>query len=370
MIVCLSPGGQTTTITEYASDMLFVGTLGGIFSFTKKGDSWVLLDNLLPGKHIGALLFEPFSETVFVGIYAGAYEGAPSNGNDNCPLYACKDPMKGPWEKRSEGIDHQNLFALDFQKLGDRVRLYAGTEPAHLFFSDDEGRSWREIPSLRSVPSREKWTFPALPHLGHVKNITSHPTRPEVLYVAVEVGGLLKSTDGGKTWHELHGIHADVHRVLVTPSNPEKIYLSGLGGICVSQDGGASWENLTSSDFRISYPDALLLHPRQEKLLFMAGARTNPGRWRTTHTADAGIARSRDGGRSWEVLENGLPGQIRGNIEAMSMNVWGDGFALFAGTTDGEVFYSDDEGNHWKKIIDQLPPLSKVGHFRNLQTEN
>ena len=47
-------------------------------------------------------------------------------------------------------------------------------------------------------------------------------------------------------------------------------------------------------------------------------------------------------------MEQGLPEQIRGNIEAMLMNVWHDGLALFAGTTDGDVFYSDDEGNQWK----------------------
>ncbi len=101
--------------------------------------------------------------------------------------------------------------------------------------------------------------------------------------------------------------------------------------------------------------------------MFMAGAKTVPGRWGTTHTADSRIARSRDGGRHWEILEQGLPEHIRGNIEAMSMNVWQDGFALFAGTTDGDVYYSEDEGNNWKKIIEGLPPLSKVGHFRYLK---
>jgi hypothetical protein len=62
------------------------------------------------------------------------------------------------------------------------------------------------------------------------------------------------------------------------------------------------------------------------------------------HTADARIARSKDGGESWEILHKGLPEHIRGNIEALSMDVWNRGAALFAGTTDGEVFYSTDEG--------------------------
>jgi len=36
MIACLSPGGETTTVTDYVSDLLFVGTTDGIFSFGKK----------------------------------------------------------------------------------------------------------------------------------------------------------------------------------------------------------------------------------------------------------------------------------------------------------------------------------------------
>jgi photosystem II stability/assembly factor-like uncharacterized protein len=140
-----------------------------------------------------------------------------------------------------------------------------------------------------------------------------------------------------------------------------------LGGICLSQDGGTTWERLTDRGFRIGYPDALLMHPKDEKLMFTAGGKTNPGSWRQTHTADPRIARSRDGGRSWEILAAGLPEHIRGNIEAMAMDVSNRGFALFAATTDGDVFTSEDEGNNWKKLAQDIAPISKVGHYRNLQ---
>ncbi len=153
----------------------------------------------------------------------------------------------------------------------------------------------------------------------------------------------------------------------MTPSDPEKVYISGLGGVCLSQNGGQDWENLTTRDFRIGYPDALLMHPGDEGLMFTAGAKDSPGRWRTTHTADSRIARSRDGGKRWQILEKGLPEYIHGNIEAMSMNVWRDGLALFAGTTDGDVFFSDDEGNGWSKIAEGIAPVSKVNHYRALQ---
>ena len=65
-------------------------------------------------------------------------------------------------------------------------------------------------------------------------------------------------------------------------------------------------------------------------------------------------------------MHNGLPEHIRGNVEAFSMDAWNGGFALFAGTTDGEVFYSDDAGESWKKIIHGIGAISKSHHYQNL----
>ena len=52
------------------------------------------------------------------------------------------------------------------------------------------------------------------------------------------------------------------------------------------------------------------------------------------------------------------------------MHVWSGGFELAAGTTDGEVFYSEDGGNSWQTIASGLAPVSKGGHYRHLQAEH
>jgi photosystem II stability/assembly factor-like uncharacterized protein len=100
--------------------------------------------------------------------------------------------------------------------------------------------------------------------------------------------------------------------------------------------------------------------------MFTAGGKTGPGTWRKLHTADARVARSRDGGDTWEILNEGLPEHIRANIEAMAMDVWDGGFALFAGTTDGDVFYSCTEGDRWERIVQGIGPVSKAHHHHNL----
>jgi photosystem II stability/assembly factor-like uncharacterized protein len=101
--------------------------------------------------------------------------------------------------------------------------------------------------------------------------------------------------------------------------------------------------------------------------MFVAAAKDSPGRWRETHNAGARISRSRDGGKTWQVLSNGLPDRMQGNVEAMCLEAAGDApCSIFAATTAGEVFASEDGGETWSVIVSGLAPISKGGHYRAL----
>src|SRR5207249_4311697 len=132
---------------------------------------------------------------------------------------------------------------------------------------------------------------------------------------------------------------------------------------------GGHWEVMPLTEDRITYPDALVILPQQPDVMFTAGSSGSPGSWRTSKDADAAIARTRDAGHTWEYLSGGLPGHLRGNIEGMTMNVFPGGFELFAGTTDGDVFFSENEGETWTTIGQNLPPVSKGGHYRALRPD-
>ena len=90
---------------------------------------------------------------------------------------------------------------------------------------------------------RPKWNFPAPPHIGHVKHINFDPDNPTTIYASVEVGGLLKSTDGGQNWQEFPSLYEDVHRLMIHPSNPKFLYAVTGRGLYVSPDAGALGNN-------------------------------------------------------------------------------------------------------------------------------
>ena len=277
------------------------------------------------------------------------------------------------WERRDNGVLHNDMHSLGATTLNGRLRLFAGTESAHFYISDDLGANWRESLSLRSSAGVVRWTFPGPPHQAHVKVITVAPDDPATVYASIEQGDLLRSTDGGEMWQELSGFGGDfdydVHRLVIHPKNSARLYMMGGLGLWVSDDRGIHWERRTDERAPIGgYPDQLTYLPSRPEVFLASGARGNPFTWMQTGFAGSRIALSRDGARSWRLLGNGLPApdKWQSAIEAMTLEEWGASFSAFVGTTSGEVFATDDSGENWSQIATGLAPISKGLHYMAL----
>jgi photosystem II stability/assembly factor-like uncharacterized protein len=350
-IVLVSPGGDYTHRHAAAAETLIAGTSDGIYILqrTENGE-WALVHRALQGCFVSALTANSD------GVLFAATHGVGM---------ARSDDHGETWRWINQGLGQFDLWSARVVELNGRERVYAGSMPAHLFVSDD-GESWRELPALRRVPSVPQWFFPPPPHLGHVKEIVGHERR---LIVGIEVGALLVSDDEGETFTELPVSHdvreVDMHHVAVHPAMPDRIIVSnGLGGMMTSEDRGRTWRRGPSAP-GLDYPDPLVMHPDDPNLLFVAGAVGWPTHWYKIGRARTKIARTRDGGQTWERLLGGLPDGQRAIFSAMTIEAWDGGFAIYAGDSDGQLFESRDGGDHWR-IIAEIGPMSKGDFYRAL----
>ena len=124
------------------------------------------------------------TKTVFAGLSRGGVQASRDGGKT--------------WAAKAKGLDEADVYSLNLVRNGGASKLYCGIEPAHLYESDDLGETWRDVASIRNVGSVPKWNFPWPPHIGHVKDIAITPSDSRTIYISVEQGALLKSTDGGR----------------------------------------------------------------------------------------------------------------------------------------------------------------------------
>jgi|SRR5208282_402351 len=362
MAIALTHSGTSVYSSDSPSRELLVGTTEGIVRLERledrPGSPWRIAARSLEGSHISSIIV-PAPELTLAAIYHGGVMMSRDRGRT--------------WERRDHGVAHNNVYSLGATSLNGTLRLLAGSEPAHFYISDDLGASWRESASLRSGAGVARWTFPAPPHEAHVKVITVAPDDPATIYASVEQGDLLRSTDAGETWRELSDFGGDfdydVHRLVIHPKDPARLYMMGGMGLWVSGDRGIHWERRTDKRSPIGgYPDQLTYLPSRPEVFLASGAHSNPGTWMRTGFAGSRIALSRDGARSWQVLGNGLPApeNWQSAIEAMTLEEWGASFSAFAGTTSGEIFATDDGGENWSQIASGLAPISKGLHYMAL----
>jgi hypothetical protein len=207
--------------------------------------------------------------------------------------------------------------------------LLAGTEPARLFRSEDGGASWAELDAVTRVPGHEAWYLPYSPRAGALRNVYGPPGRPDHLLASVEVGGLLQSHDGGATCTVEPLIHdEDIHHVTGHPADPDVLYAAlgsaavaelspedkrGLAGVARSRDGGRSWEKVESD-----YTRAVLVPPARPDLL-LAGPAPRVGR-------DGRIVVSADEGETWAPAAGGIdvpmPDMVELFVPAPDGAVW------------------------------------------------
>ncbi|MBD0330459.1 MAG: hypothetical protein ICV64_10205 [Thermoleophilia bacterium] len=218
--------------------------------------------------------------------------------------------------------------------------LYAGSEPSMLFTSRDSGATWRELRTLRELPSQPTWSFPPRPWTSHVRWIAPAPDEPARLLVGIELGGLMLSEDGGETWHDHRpGAQKDVHSLAWHPSGV-RAYEAGGGGAASSDDRGRTWTPADDGRDR-HYTWSVAPDPADPDTWFVS-ASTGPFAAHGGRDAQARIFRRR-GTAPWQALTD--------ELQAMPYALAFDGGgSLYAGLSDGRMLVSRDRGDTWDQV--------------------
>lgn len=228
---------------------------------------------------------------------------------------------------------------------GDGV-VYAGTEPTRLFRSADGGESWEECRSLLALPSAPTWSFPPRPETSHVRWIAPDPLVPGRLFVAIEAGALVTSTDRGETWADRRpGGPYDTHTLVVHPRQPERLYSAAGDGYFESRDGGVTWER-REEGLEHRYVWGLAVNPADPEAVVVSAARSAGAAHGRMQAESLIYHRSR--GEPWRAARSGLPDPSGTTIGALIADASAPG-VVYAANNRG-IFRSEDQGESWERL--------------------
>lgn len=318
---------------------LFLATSDGLVIAGREGDSWQETGRTLQGQEVTSVIAR--EGVILAGTTAGVFRS---------------DDLGANWTEASTGLEIPHVRWLAYHPdISDRE--FAGTEPAGIFISHDGAESWRGAPEVPPLRDRFNWFLPYSPEAGAVRGFAFHGRR---VYAAVEVGGVLRSDDGGETWQLAAGsdgqprfgrpapgrVHPDVHSIEVHLSSPDLVVAPTGGGLYRSNDGGRTWACLYEC-----YCRAVWLDPQDPDHLIFGPADS------VDH--DGRIEESHDGGRTWQTLSAGLDTPWRRHM--VERFTAGEGH-LFAVLSNGQVLCAAGPQAEWEYI------LPSAGHVHALTT--
>jgi photosystem II stability/assembly factor-like uncharacterized protein len=322
----------------------------------------------------------PFCEEwpIYHAIYdpaAGSIYAAAASEWHGSTVWRSRD-LGETWDQSSEGL----TYGDDGPKLSKvsgltaaHGRLLAGVETPGIFESRDGGVNWSLLSTLEGMPGRENWNDPANQPPGHlgVPALLPDPDEASHFWAIVQGIGIFETADDGASWTPRNkGLRADwpledpsvgycVHKLVMSPSDNDRMYQQNHVGMHRSDDGGLSWNEI-SEGLPSEFGFAAAAHPHDRDSFYVIPL--DGGHGRVMPDGHASVWRTSDAGSSWRRLDRGLPtadahlGVLREGMAIDNADVPG----LYFGTSTGQVFASADEGESWDEIASYLPAISSV----------
>jgi photosystem II stability/assembly factor-like uncharacterized protein len=382
---------------------VLVGTKKGAFIYAsdEKRETWEISEPILPGWSISHMAADTRRDPP--RLYAGAAHWAWG------PSVARSDDGGATWEQRSPGLAFPTDMKVAMQAVWN-IRpghasepgvVFAGTQPAGLFRSEDWGDHWSPVETVVRHPYRRYWGGTGGGD-SCLHSIEIDPRDAQHMYVAVSSGGTYETKDGCATWElcsrkwdllatpETRQFMAqqeetfaeaiaaftanmpklpenvdpaaadEVHKLRIDAKQPDRLWAQAHVGVFWSPDGGGQWEGVTEGlpSFH-GFPIAVT--KREPDAVFVVPLEFETDNFRVVRSQFA-VYRTRDAGRTWERLTNGLPGPHNyQSVYREGLDTDGlDPEAVYVGTSNGQVFIGRDGGERWEQLPGVLPPILSV----------
>lgn len=319
------------------TDRICLATSNGIVMAERKAGGWHERRRALDGQAVTGVAAR--NGTLLAGSRRGVFRSDDSGRS---------------WRESSAGLStpYVRWLAIHPAQGG---RAFAGTEPAGIFVSHDGGASWRECPEVVELRRSHGWFLPYSPGAGCVRGFAFDGPRG---YAAVEVGGVLRTDDGGETWRLAEGssgrpdfsgpaksfVHPDVHSIALHPSSTDLVFAPTGGGFYRSRDGGRVWEDLYECYCRAVWAD-----PEDAEHLILGPA--------DDVDSDGRIEETRDGGKTWTAASAGLKVPWRRRMVERFTQA---GDELIGVLSNGGLIASPLSKLEWREILPEVKDVHGV----------
>jgi hypothetical protein len=205
-----------------------------------------------------------------------------------------------------------------------------------------------------------------------IHSVCVDPRDSNTVRLGVSCGGVWRTRDCGKTWElTANGMRAeflppeqqgdpeiqDAHMLVQSPSAPDRMWVQHHNGIFRCDDA-TTWTEIYDVP-PSSFGFAVAVHPREpDTAWFVPGIKDEK---RYPVAGALVVTRTRDAGKNFDVLKNGLPQSHAYDVvyrHALTIDDSGDRLAF--GSTTGGLWLTEDQGDQWREISHTLPPVHAV----------
>ncbi len=357
-------------------DRILAATRKGLFTIARGARGWQVAGAAFLGDNASMLLHDARDGALYAALEHGHFGAKLHRSDDGGATWP--EIATPAYPPKPEGDGDRNtwklarVWSLEAGGADQPGRVWCGTVPGGLFVSNDRGATWELVRSLWDHPDRRRWFGGGVDQPG-IHSILVDPRDPRRVLVAVSCGGVWETTDDGATWNvRAAGMRAeymppdrvhdpviqDPHRVVLCAGAPDALWCQHHNGIFRSTDGAASWQEIENASPSV-FGFAVAVHPRDPETAWFVPAIKDEKRIPVEGRVVVG--RTRDGGRSFEILHAGLPQVHAYDLTFRhGLDVDASGTRLAFGSTTGSVWVSEDQGDTWQTVSEHLPPVYAV----------